>query len=122
MPGQGFKKVAFSCYPVSDMEKARHFYEEVLGLVPATSFGDKWHEYDLGETTFVITTNTGEGFPKPGSQGSVAFEVDNIENLVKRLRKKNVEFLVPDICDFPNCKAAFCKDPDGNMVVLHQLK
>ena len=42
MPEQGFKKVVFSCYPVSDMEEARHFYEEVLGLVPATSFGDKW--------------------------------------------------------------------------------
>ncbi|WP_180271622.1 VOC family protein [Leptospirillum ferriphilum] len=122
MQGKAFKKVAFSCYPVSDMEKARDFYEGVLGLAPASKLHDQWYEYDLGETTFAITTMAAEGFPKPGSQGSVAFEVADIENLVERLRKENVEFLVPDVCDFPTCKAAFLKDPDGNMLSLHQLK
>ena len=122
MPGKPFKKVAFSCYPVRDMAKARNFYEGVLGLTPATKLHDQWYEYDLGETTFAITTMTAEGFPKPGSQGSVAFEVDDIESLVERLRTKNLDFISPEICDFPTCKAAFLKDPDGNMLSLHQLK
>ena len=30
------KEVAFSCYAVTDMDRARKFYEGVLGLKPTT--------------------------------------------------------------------------------------
>ena len=32
--------IAFSCYPVKDMARARKFYEGVLGLKPTLVFGE----------------------------------------------------------------------------------
>jgi extradiol dioxygenase family protein len=45
-----FKKVAFTYYPVTDVSRARKFYEETLGLKSgsAGNQGDNWWvEYDL---------------------------------------------------------------------------
>ena len=33
-------EIAFSCYPVKDMARARKFYEGVLGLKPTMVFGE----------------------------------------------------------------------------------
>ena len=45
-----FKKVAFTYYPVTDVVRARKFYEETLGLKSGSvgNQGDNWWvEYDL---------------------------------------------------------------------------
>ena len=45
-----FKKVAFTMYPITDVPRARKFYEETLGLKRGSmgNQGDKyWIEYDL---------------------------------------------------------------------------
>jgi extradiol dioxygenase family protein len=45
-----FKKVAFTYYPVTDVARARKFYEETLGLKSGSvgNQGDNWWvEYDL---------------------------------------------------------------------------
>ena len=31
--------IAFSSYPVTDLKRARRFYETTLGLIPARCFG-----------------------------------------------------------------------------------
>ncbi|HXF94257.1 MAG TPA: VOC family protein, partial [Nitrospiraceae bacterium] len=46
-------------YPVTDMSRARRFYEEALGLKLARIMeegGQAWAEYDLPGGTFAITT------------------------------------------------------------------
>jgi len=48
--------IAFYVYPVSDMARARRFYEEVLDLKVESNFGDEWIEYGIGGGTFAITT------------------------------------------------------------------
>ena len=48
--------IAFTAYPVSNMERARAFYEHVLGLQASHHYQDVWVEYDLGGSTFAITT------------------------------------------------------------------
>ena len=44
-------EIAFSCYPVKDMARARKFYEDVLGLKPTMVVGEpggmQWTEYDI---------------------------------------------------------------------------
>ena len=117
-----FKRVGFTVYPVADMKRARAFYEGVLGLKPGEDFDGKWQEYDFGGTTFAISTAIIE-WVKPGSQGSVAFEVSDVKGLVKDLRAKKVEFAGgEDVMETPVCTMAFMKDPDGNSISLHQLK
>lgn len=116
-----FKRVAFTCYPVKDMAKARAFYEGILGLKPGDDFQGMWQEYDLDGTTFAISSMIAE-FVKPGTQASVAFEVKDLKNLVQQLRAKNVQFNSDEITDSPVCWMAFIQDPDGNTVSLHQAK
>jgi len=45
-------EVAFFAYAVSDMKKARAFYEGVLGLKPNSEYDGsgnaQWVEYDIG--------------------------------------------------------------------------
>jgi catechol 2,3-dioxygenase-like lactoylglutathione lyase family enzyme len=48
--------IAFTVYPVSNMQRARAFYEHVLGLHASYHSQDVWVEYDLGGSTFAITT------------------------------------------------------------------
>ena len=70
-------EIAFSCYPVTDMARARAFYEGVLGLTPTMVVGEpdgmQWTEYDIANGTLSI----GSGAPNwaPSSSGcSVGLE------------------------------------------------
>ena len=47
-------EIAFHVYPVSDMARARRFYEEVLNLKMESNFGEEWIEYGVGNGTFAI--------------------------------------------------------------------
>src|SRR5437867_11641952 len=50
------KEIAFVCCAVSDMSRARAFYERVLGLKPNAPVGPDPYciEYDVGAGTFAI--------------------------------------------------------------------
>ena len=58
------RKVAFTMYPVTDVPRARRFYEQTLGLKPglAGNAGDSWWvEYDLpGGGCLALTDITGD--------------------------------------------------------------
>ncbi len=108
-------------YPVTDMAKARNFYEKSLGLNPGDDFDGGWQEYDFGGTTFAISSMIAE-FLKPGTQGCVSFEVNDLKSLVKELKEKNVKFKLDEIMETPVCWMQFIFDPDGNTIGLHQAK
>jgi predicted enzyme related to lactoylglutathione lyase len=112
--------IAFTAYPVSDMARARAFYEQALGLAPGELYSDRWTEYDLGDTAFAITT-VDMGHP-PGTKGAlVAFEVDDLDATMADLKAKSVP-IVRDVFDTPVCRMAVIEDPDGNHVTIHKRK
>lgn len=41
--------VDFVGIAVSDLEAAKHFYGDLLGLPSSGGFGDSWAEYDAGK-------------------------------------------------------------------------
>lgn len=110
------KHIAFTMYPVKNMSRARRFYEGKLGLKPAVP-GTRWHEYHLKNGAFAITN----AVPNLRPASNLAFEVDDLEREVKRLRRARVKFLHDDI-ESPVCRMAVVADPDGNSVVLHEKK
>ena len=116
------KKVAFTMYPVENMERARKFYEEVFHLIPGfISQEGAWVEYDLPQGgCFAITTMAENIKPSENSGGSIAFEVENLETLVAHLKSIEVKFKL-DIFTTPVCKMAVIIDSEGNAVMLHQL-
>src|SRR5436190_14355677 len=98
------QSIAFFVYPVSDMKRARDFYERVLGLKVGASFGDEWIEYDVGGSTFAITTM--DSTHQPAAKGAViAFEVDHLDATVAELKKAGVRF-VQDNVESPICRFA----------------
>ncbi|HEY5712232.1 MAG TPA: VOC family protein [Allosphingosinicella sp.] len=115
-------KVAFTMYPVTDMPRARAFYEEVLGLGPSRSGATSpWVEFDLaGGGCLAITTVT-PNEPSASAGGTIAFEVDNLPAMVADLKAKGVAFAAEGI-ESPVCRMAIIKDPDGNAIILHKLK
>jgi predicted enzyme related to lactoylglutathione lyase len=117
-----FKKVAFTMYPVTDISRARKFYEETLGIKVNTvhSHGEgAWVEYDLpGGGCFAITTFVKDAPTTDG--GTIAFEVEDLERLMADLKGKGVTFK-SDVIHSPVCKMAVCLDSEGNSLLLHQL-
>jgi predicted enzyme related to lactoylglutathione lyase len=110
--------VAFFVYPVRDIARSREFYEQVLGLKVETNFGDKWIEYDVAGTTFAITSM--DIAHQPGAKGgAVAFEVDDLDAEIARLKIKRVKFVL-DTYTTPVCRFIVIADPDDNDVMIHK--
>lgn len=116
-----FEKVAFTMYPVENLQRARDFYEGTLGLKHGKiSAEGRWVEYDLPRGgCFCITDMIPELKPS-SSASSIAFEVESLDTLVAQLRNKNVPFKT-DIMHSPVCNMAVILDSEGNSLCLHQL-
>jgi predicted enzyme related to lactoylglutathione lyase len=115
-------EIAFSCYPVTDMARARRFYEGVLGLKPTHHAGEpggmEWVEYDIGAGTLSL----GAGAPgwKPTKDGcSVGLEVGDFDAAIAHLRAAQVPFHMEPF-QTPVCRMAFVLDPDGNALCIHK--
>ncbi len=113
------KEIAFTAFRVTDLAKARAFYEGVLGLAVTTEYGGVWIEYEIGAGTFVIQTVT-EGAPS-GYRGAIAFEVDDLDATVATLQAANTP-VVMATNESPICRYTMVTDPDGNPVMIHQRK
>ena len=115
------KEIAFTGMSVTDMKRARAFYEETLGLKPTEEMaGGKWIEYTVGNGTFAITNIN----PKwtPSDQGTaVGFEVDDFEKTNAELKKRGTRYWL-EPSETPICWMAIVQDPDGNKVVIHKRK
>jgi predicted enzyme related to lactoylglutathione lyase len=112
--------VAFFAYPVSDITKARAFYEGLLGLAVTHDFSGRWIEYDIGETTLVVTNMA--DMLQPGAKGGwAALEVDDLDAWMTKLKAAQVPVRA-DIFETPVCRMAVVADPDGNGICLHQRK
>ncbi|MGF1464956.1 MAG: VOC family protein [Sandaracinaceae bacterium] len=117
------KKVAFTMYPVTDVAAARSFYETQLGLTTGLMGGQgdqQWVEYDLPGGGCLAITNATPNAPSASQGGTIAFEVENLDALMARLKDEGVEFRT-DVIRGPHCRMAVCLDPSGNGVLLHQL-
>ncbi len=124
-PGQGrmkIKEIGFVAIPVTDMTRARSFYEEVLGLKTSEEMmSGKWIEYSVGDDTLAIA-NVGGGKWVPSDQGTgAAFEVEDFDEAIKRLRDQHVPFAAEPF-ETPCCHMAVVQDPDGNKLIIHKLK
>ncbi len=108
--------LAFVGIPVTDMKRAREFYEGVLGLMPDPEMaGEMWTEYSISPGTLAIAS-VGDQW-KPSEDGtSAALEVENLEDAIARLKERNVTF---EKVDSPVCRMAAIQDPDGNKIIIH---
>lgn len=116
------KEIAFTGYPVTDMPRARAFYEQLLNLKATTSFeheGKHWIEYDIGGSTLAISNMSPTQW-KPSADGPAsALEVEEFDPAIAALKQAGVTFLIEPM-DTGVCRMAIIADPDGNSLVIHQ--
>jgi catechol 2,3-dioxygenase-like lactoylglutathione lyase family enzyme len=115
------KEIAFTCYPVSDMPRARAFYEGVLGLTPGMTtqgeHGTQWVEYEIGP--HVLSIGCAPGFEPSEHGGTAALEVEDFDEAIQELRAAKVRFRIEPI-PTPVCRMAIVYDPDGNSITIHK--
>jgi len=116
--------IAFTGYPVTDMPRARAFYENLLGLKTSMVYeheGKAWIEYDLGASTLAMSNMWGDSW-KPSPDGPcIAFEVADFDAAIAALRAGATKFRLEPM-DSGACRMAIVYDPDGNSVTIHQRK
>jgi predicted enzyme related to lactoylglutathione lyase len=107
--------------PVSDQDRARDFYVDVLGwtLVADTEMGPgmRWVQVaPPGATTSVTLVTWFPSMPPGASRGTV-LETDDLEGDVARLRGLGV-VVDGEIQEMPWGRFVTFADPDGNGLVL----
>ncbi|MBI5775581.1 MAG: VOC family protein [Verrucomicrobia bacterium] len=113
-------EIAFACYAVTDMARARGFYEGVLGLKPTTvtdTPNGKWVEYEFGP--YALAIGSAPGFSPSPDGCTTALEVEDFDAAIATLKSASVKFrMEPMQC--PGCRMAMVFDPDGNTVCIHK--
>jgi predicted enzyme related to lactoylglutathione lyase len=115
------KAIGFVAIPVTDIKRARSFYEEVLGLKASDEMMQgRWIEYDVGDDTLAIANVSQTWTPSDQGTGA-ALEVEDFDDAIKRLNDRHVRFAAEPF-ETPCCHMAVIQDPDGNKLMIHKLK
>ena len=114
-------EIAFTVTPVTDLSRARGFYEGVLELKPTSLYEEAgWVEYEIGAGAFALG-KADEKWQPSALGSSVAFEVDDLDAAVAKLKESGVTFDM-EVVDTPVCRMAVVLDPDGSKVMIHKRK
>ena len=102
---------------VRDVDEARQFYVEQLGLVsradrPDFGFAGAWLDAG-GQQVHLI-----EGEPPAAVGQHFALQVDDLDDAITELRARGVK--VGDASPVGTGRQAFLSDPSGNGIELHQ--
>jgi O-acetyl-ADP-ribose deacetylase len=116
----------YATLPTSNLAVLRRFYEDVLGF-PVRSETPAGIYYQAGEGTyFAITVSSGR---PSGSHTQMGFEVKNLEQEVVTLRGRGAVFeeyetpkTIDGIADVGVGKAAWLRDPDGNLIGMIEFR
>ena len=115
------RAIGFVAIPVTDINRARSFYEEVLGLKASDEMMQgRWIEYDVGDDTLAIANVSDTWTPSDQGTGA-ALEVEDFDDAIKRLNDRHVRFAAEPF-ETPCCHMAVIQDPDGNKLMIHKLK
>jgi catechol 2,3-dioxygenase-like lactoylglutathione lyase family enzyme len=117
--------------PVSNIEAAIEFYESALGLRLDERRDDlptnREAELSAGSGNLLLYESVGAGQSRHTVAG---FRVDDLDSVVTAVRARGVtfeEYDLPDlktvdgIASVGDVRAAWCKDPDGNILAIESL-
>ena len=112
------ERTDFVSVPVTDMERAKGFYLETLGL-RCPNPDAAWPELETGNVSIYLVdpTKIGAEFKPHGSH--IALRVADVEEARASLERAGVEF-EGEVLDTGVCHMAFFRDPDGNALMLHR--
>jgi len=117
-------------FPVHDIQQARYFYGEVLGL-PEGRSDATWTDFDMFGHQIVAHEKIGmlaaadqnhsnpvDGHDVPVPHFGVVLQMDDWKSLADRLRKQNIQFVIEPYIRFEGQAGEqatmFFMDPSGN--------
>jgi len=109
------ERVDFISVPTRDTARAVAFYRDVLGL-SASEHAEGEVEASNVTLSFWNPEEEGESF-QPNTAG-IALRVPDVQAAFRQLEAAGVEAI--GIEDTGVCHMGFCKDPDGNVLILHR--
>jgi len=104
---------------VDDIERARHFYRDILELNEASATPE-WAVFNLDGSNIIVEKVAAED-PEHTLVGrflAVSFNVDDIDVTYRKLVAKGVSFPEPPERQQWGGMLAFPRDPDGNILTL----
>ena len=113
------QRVDYVRVPVTDIEEARRFYGEVLGLAESpNSPGDDWIEYEAGNVTLaVMTPHTHDYEFTELPPATLALRVPDVAEAREKLEAAGLE--IGELWDSGKCRGVGVTDPAGNRILLH---
>ncbi len=114
----------FVSIPTQDLEAARAFYRDVIGLEegPVYQRGEGpaiGAEFETGNLTLSVINAEAVGIAFSATSVPIALGVADIEAARATLEARGVTFAAPTM-DTGVCHMAHFRDPDGNVLMLHQ--
>ena len=109
---------------VKDLDRAKQFYTETLGLKPTGEETSELFMLKSGDTTLSVYRSEFAGTNKATA---LTFDVDDIKSEVSELKTKGITFehydldglrQDGDIYTAEGMKTAWFKDPDGNILSM----
>ena len=113
--------------PVKDMDRARSFYAETLGLEAKGFAADGNYLFACGSGAQIALIPKSEG--TKAEHTALSFEVHGIEAVIAQLQGSGVVFeeydlpnlkTVNNVCVLGSDKAAWFRDSEGNYLCLHE--
>ena len=113
--------------PVLDLARARHFYEETLGLPPAEPWPGQSALYRIGGTRLELEVHDDPW--RHANHTAASFEVDDIQREVGDLEGRGVVFedydlpelrTVGHVAQVGSLRTAWFKDSEGNVLSIYQ--
>ena len=118
--------IAEATLPAKDLERAKNFYAERLGL-GVTAENEQGVHFMVGGTRFRLFRSGGSA---SGSHTQLALMVSDIDEHVRTLRERGVSFeeydypnlkTIEGIADLGYARAAWFKDSEGNLLGIAEL-
>ncbi len=116
--------IAVATIAVTDIDRAKKFYEDVLGLKAIDERSDGVR-YAAGQGTYFLVYPS--QFAGTNQATTMSFVVDDVEKAVAEMRDRGVVFeeydfpglkTVNGIAEIQGEKGAWFKDPDGNILAV----
>lgn len=126
-PGPLATTPAVTNLSTTDLDRSKRFYTETLGFPLAMEMGSNAFMVECGGGTNILVYIRDE--PPKAENTAVSFHVEDLDPVVDDLKARGVTFEEYDmpnlktedgIADDGHMRAAWLKDPDGNIIGLFE--
>lgn len=109
--------IAIAALPATDIDRARRFYTEKLGLTPTPGVAPGRFICKSGDTTFAVYESRRRA---SGTHEQMGFMVSDLDSVVRHLKIRGVVF-TGDIAEAERTRSAWFKDSEGNLLMLREI-